>query len=71
MWTTNFPTTPGWYWFYGNQYKMSELKLATVKVWNNGPVVCEGAFMYKQELGATRWFKPLEIPDTSELATND
>ena len=68
MWTTNIPTEPGWYWFYGNQFKSTKLELKIVRVWNNGPVVCEGAFMYEQELGPVRWFKPLEVPEASELA---
>lgn len=64
MWTTEIPTAPGRYWFYGNQFHSSPLELKTIQVWGNGfTLVCEGTFMYEQELGEIRWFKPLPDPD--------
>ncbi len=51
-WTTDWPTAPGWYWFYGRRYGEEMHSLGTVEVSkaSNGVIrVLGGAFMYRQE----------------------
>jgi hypothetical protein len=58
MWTKEFPTKKGWYWFYGWTFTRTptpdykEAELLAVRVWEtkNGPVwVGPGYFMYQSE----------------------
>lgn len=69
-WTKNFPTEPGWYWFYGQQFKCSKPKLQAVRAFMGGNslvMVCAGSFMYECEVGEMRWFKPMDTPGPDEL----
>lgn len=70
MWSKEFPTEPGWYWFWGRQFKAQDVKLAAVHVRQGGNslvMVCNGSFMYKAEVGDTHWFKPMNVPSPEEL----
>lgn len=58
-WTTELPKTPGFYWFFGQQFKGSKPGLKSVRVHRGGSAVCEGAFMYESELGDIRWFRQM------------
>lgn len=51
-WTPDWPTEPGWYWFYGHRYGAEIVSMNTVHVKrasNNVIRVMDGAFMYQQE----------------------
>lgn len=51
-WTSDWPTEPGWYWFYGYKYGEARLSIGTVsiKTISNGIMtVMDGHFMYQQE----------------------
>ena len=51
-WTPDWPTKPGWYWFYGHKYGEDRVSMSVVRVdkISNGLMhVIDGAFMYKQE----------------------
>lgn len=61
-WSQEFPTEPGWYWFYGQQFKGSDVKLQMVHVWPKA-AVCGGAFMYECELGVIHWFQRAQEPE--------
>jgi hypothetical protein len=63
-WTTDWPTEPGWYWFYGKRYGEEKHSIGTVEVFNvsNGVMrVLGGAFMYPQE-GHVGVFQRIETP---------
>ena len=52
----DWPTEPGFYWFYGKRFKghdEPEFNLARAFAIRSGRimVVCESAFMYKEEYG--------------------
>lgn len=65
-WYKEFPTKPGFYWFYGHRFKgETEKELCIVKVSkiSNGVMhTCNGNFMFEKETGEG-WFFPLLIPD--------
>jgi hypothetical protein len=73
-WTENWPTEPGWYWFYGFRFSFEcnwpnameriakpELHVVQVIKGNNCTVyVCSGAFLYKDEGARGVWQRVLE-----------
>ena len=70
-WSPEWPTEPGWYWFYGWEFGAStsvEAALDTVEVFASG-----GALVYirsghalRKEKGATGLWLPLETPEVPE-----
>jgi len=68
-WTHEWPIEPGWYWFYGWQFKSEERdgkqprlhSVRVVKVANGFAYICDGNFMYKEEAGHGFWAKA-QIP---------
>lgn len=63
-WTPDWPTEPGWYWFYGNKYGESRVSMGTVRVdrISNGVMtVMDGHFMYPSE-GHVGVFQRLPTP---------
>lgn len=71
-WTQEFPTKPGYYWFYGYRYgrincgSATKPELQFVEVWKNGHAVAGGQFIYKSEL-EDAWFAPAEVPEFPEV----
>ncbi len=63
MWTEQWPTKPGYYWFYGWPFKDRDdkPKLHFVEVWKEGAFVTNGHFLYKSEGGEGYWM-PVETP---------
>ena len=70
-WTAEWPTDPGWYWFYGYRFGRDDDKdkpeLLPVQVWRiaNGVawvVGGRGHFMYQGE-GTTGLWLPLSEPE--------
>jgi len=69
VWSKEFPTEPGDYWFYGYRFgKTKEAKpiWVRVQVWEDGygrPMyVAEGSFMYKSEVENAHFTK-IEFPN--------
>ena len=70
MWTKQWPTEPGHYWFYGWRFRDRDHKpeLNFVDVWkiSNGiALVTKGHFLYKAEGGEGYWM-PAETPAPPE-----
>lgn len=69
-WSKEWPSKPGWYWFYGQQFKGEENELKAVEVFisgSNKPVVSAGShFIFKSEVGDCRWL-PIEKPSLPTL----
>ena len=70
-WTHEWPTKPGWYWFYGDPYKKEPefryivLHPVSVHQGANSLVYVTGAgFMYKVEASNGLWTKMIvpEVP---------
>lgn len=74
VWTNEYPTTPGFYWFYGNHYGMKKRTLGVVKVSSVRNGVCrvlDGNFMFKEDKHKGV-FCPLDKPAISaEIAGGD
>ena len=71
MWTKQWPTEPGFYWFYGWPFRDREHKpeLHFVDVWkviNGITFVTQGFFLYKEE-GADGYWMPAELPELPEM----
>ena len=52
VWSSEYPTEPGWYWFFGRKYGEERYSLGTVRVIpiSNGIMyVLDGNFMYESE----------------------
>jgi len=49
QWIFDWPTEPGWYWFYGKHYGINQFRMGVVQVWENGTRILDGKFMYQQE----------------------
>ncbi len=53
MWTTEWPTEPGWYWFYGHKYgedREPEFGIVRVHEISNGVMhTLDGQFMFQSE----------------------
>ena len=78
-WSTEFPTEPGWYWFYGYRYggifkivcgDVEEPELCQVKVLS----VAENkiiliADMYESEVECPHFMR-MDIPDLPEIEEN-
>lgn len=68
MWTKEWPTEPGWYWFYGHQWRAmydeaSELVPIKVERCSNAWLYGAGShFLYKAE-GARGLWTPAIMPD--------
>ena len=82
MYTKEFPTKLGYYWFYGWHSKFSKTsingkeskpKLHVVQVRqgaNSRIYICDGHFMYKSE-GAEGIWQEIEVPEfTEEMIIN-
>lgn len=51
-WTTDWPTEPGWYWFYGHKYGDERVSVGVVqvrKISTGVSLVLDGNFMFLQE----------------------
>lgn len=66
QWVKEWPTEPGWYWFYGLRYSREQPELNPVQVWRagdgNNAYVVRGSFLYKSE-GAEGVWQPMALPD--------
>ncbi len=63
-WTSDWPTKPGWYWFYGQKYGEVERSMSTIRVrraMNGVYRVIDGHFMYQQE-GHRGMFQRIPTP---------
>jgi hypothetical protein len=79
QWTTDFPTKPGWYWFYGYRYGRISCgyeetpRLMTVMVSKSGSndlmYVANGNFMYESEVEDAH-FKKLDAPALTAKVLN-
>ena len=52
VWSSDYPTEPGWYWFYGRKYGEDKHSMGTVTVFSvqTGAVrVLDGQFMWEQD----------------------
>jgi hypothetical protein len=81
-WSTEFPTEPGWYWFYGYRFgkvvcgRKVEPELCSVKALLAGSGGSEhimhhadGHFMYESEVECPHFMQmhmPLELPELEE-----
>ena len=69
-WSEQWPTEPGFYWFYGHWPKSLEPRLQVVQVVRDrlgeAVRVSFGAFMYPDETGAGLW-RPIELPTLPPL----
>jgi len=74
-WVHQFPTEPGWYWFAGERFKRNdfakskgekpryEVALCRIRKIQNGVVgICNGNFLYSEELGDEWFFATAELP---------
>lgn len=69
-WTNEFPTKPGWYWFYGHPWGKSEhdmIRLTMMRVIqdNQGEIICtmNNSFIYKSRCqGMFYKVTPPELP---------
>ena len=66
-WTTEWPTEPGHYWFYGWCFRDRDkpAKFHCVEVWKlqkGRAYVTDGHFLYKAE-GAEGVWQPVEFPE--------
>lgn len=77
VWSKEFPTKPGIYWFYGYRYgKIScgrpcspKLLLVTASQGGNSMMfVAEGAFMHESETECAH-FKKADLPELPDLET--
>lgn len=71
MWTQEWPTEPGMYWFYGQRYQEKRVELCFLRVWESANslfLVCEGNIMYKSEAGPVAWFRKIDAPPLPETA---
>ena len=73
MWTQEWPTEPGWYWFYGQCFRnwtgewCPRLYYVTARRCSNGMVyTTDGHFMYEEE--AQGWWQPAVLPELPEDA---
>ena len=75
-WTKEWPTEPGYYWFYGRRFRTIHLKQEAnstyfVEVFissNKSPVyICSGNFLSKGE-EAEGWWTRAELPDPPKEA---
>ena len=67
IWSKEWPTEPGWYWFYGDPFNKAKhwIRLNTVKIVQTSKsiaLICNGNFMYKQEASDGFW-TPIIIPE--------
>ena len=78
QWTNEFPTKPGWYWFYGYRWgriscgNKETPRLMTVRVdkVNGGYIyIADGHFMYESEVEDAH-FKKLDEPTITEKVRN-
>ena len=64
MWSKEWPTAPGWYWFYGQHYGLLPHRLGTVRVFpiqNGVGRVLDGQFMYVLDKH-NGVFMPIDVP---------
>lgn len=64
MWTNEWPTEPGRYWFYGHKYKEARVEVGAVHViaTSSGVVhILDGQFMFKED-GHKGMFHPAQVP---------
>jgi hypothetical protein len=77
-WTKEWPTKPGWYWFYGWPYGRVELfdegiepELNVVNVWkvaNGLAYIRNGNFWYKEDK-PVGLFCPMDVPELPSKET--
>lgn len=71
-WTTEKPTTPGWYWWVGEGGSVSDLEIVKIcdyqlagcnelQVWRMGMDV-ESLELFIERNGVGKWAGPLEMP---------
>jgi hypothetical protein len=64
-WSSEWPISPGWYWFCGRRFSGDPVKLLPVKVVgvsNNLTYIAGSLFMYKAEGTKGLWL-PMEMPE--------
>lgn len=73
MWIGEWPTEPGWYWFYGFDFKpkfkdeVPRLHMVhAIRISNGMAYICDGHFIYKSEAGKG-FFHPADPPNTFML----
>ncbi len=75
MWTQEWPTEPGMYWFYGQRYDEKQVELCFMRVWRAGDnslfFICEGNVLYKSEAGPVAWFRKIDAPPLPSLIPED
>lgn len=71
-WTTDWPTIPGWYWFYGDPYAKASNKatikvelypVKVVKIANGVSYISNGSFVYKREAAEGGLWQPMQLPE--------
>jgi len=78
QWTNEFPTKPGWYWFYGYRWgriscgheekpELMTVKVSTIK--NGFLYVADGQFMFESEVEDAH-FKKLDEPTITAKVLN-
>lgn len=73
-WTDEWPSEPGWYWFWGQPHyglRSLDSELYSVRVYETSTglaFVAEGDFMYRGGGGRGLWC-PAVLPDLPEEAT--
>lgn len=63
IWTSQWPTEPGMYWFYGQRYGIGEARLSLVEAscsMTGMNYMCRGGFFTPKE--ATGVFAPIALP---------
>lgn len=65
-WPTEWPTEPGWYWFYGRRSAFTEqselFPTRVFKASNSVVYVASGGFIYQEE-GATGIWQLMTLPE--------
>jgi hypothetical protein len=77
-WTQEWPTKPGFYWFYGISKFLAqfpnhkpELVLMEVREISNGVIYStRGQFLFKSNIKIA-WFRKAKLPDTTGLIEDD
>lgn len=72
-WTHEWPTEPGWYWFYGDPHGIEKhfTRLYPVRVYkvsNGWAHIAEGNFMFPSEASDGVWIKMI-VPKLPEEKT--
>lgn len=69
-WTTEWPTEPGWYWFYGRLSAIATRMDASPRLYsvlvrkgsNHFAYIAEGSFVYQEEGAVGKWIAA-DVPE--------